>query len=348
MKGRYNGCSMRVYGSILPGAVRLARIDVELSREAKARLKWLDYYEGHGRNARLTCRHFGISPQTFYRWKRRYDPKNLRTLEGRSSRPKQCRVPEYKTDLVMALQRLREAYPRWGKDKLVVLLRQEGYETSASTVGRILSRLKARGALVEPLWRGVSKAKRRRLLREYGRRKPKEYIIEEPGDLVQVDTLDVRPEIGRVFKQFTARDMVSRWDVLGVSSRATAKAAAAFLDEIVERMPFPVKAIQVDGGSEFYAEFEQACKERGIRLFVLPPRSPKLNGCVERANRTHTEEFYDVYPMIYTVAGIRAAQSKWEDIYNTVRPHQALGYLTPLQYLQQHKILGEEDVSLRY
>jgi putative transposase len=326
----------------------LARIDVDLSKTARARLKWFDYYESHGRNARLTCRHFGIAPQTFYRWKRRYDSKNLRTLEDRSSRPKRCRAPEYKSDVVMAVQRLREEYPRWGKDKLVVLVRQEGYETSASTVGRILSKLKARGALVEPVWRAVSKVKRRRLVREYATRKPKGYTIESPGDLVQVDTVDVRPEIGKVFKQFTARDMVSKWDVLGVSSRATATAAAGFVDEIEERMPFGVKAIQVDGGSEFCAEFEQACKKRGIRLFVLPPRSPKLNGCVERANRTHTEEFYDVYPMIYTVAGIRAAQSKWEDIYNTVRPHQALGYLTPLQYLQQHRILGKEDVSLRY
>src|SRR3972149_4163591 len=59
-------------------------------------------------------------------------------------------------------------------------------------------------------------------------------------------------------------------------SRDTAHAAAAFLDTIVGRMPFPVKAIQVDGGSEFMAQFEDACKQRGIRLFVLPPRSPKL------------------------------------------------------------------------
>ena len=231
---------------------------------------------------------------------------------------------------------------------MVVLLHQEEYETSASTVGRILKKLRERGALVEPIWRAVWKGRRRRLVREYGTRKPRDYIIGHPGDLVQVDTLDVRPEIGRVFKQFTARDVVSRRDVLGVSSRASAKAAAAFVDEILERMPFPVRAIQVDGGSEFCAEFECACKERGILLFVLPPRSPKLNGCVERANRTHTEEFYDVYPMVYTVAGIRSAQSQWEDIYNTVRPHQALGYLTPLQYLEQHGILGKEDVSLRY
>lgn len=326
----------------------MARIDVDLSKRAKTRLKWFDYYESHGRNARLTCRYFGISPQTFYRWKSRYDPKNLRTLEDRSCRPKRCRRAEYTTDLVVAIQGLRETYPRWGKDKLVVLLRREGFETSASTVGRILRKLKERGALVEPIGRGVAKGKRRRLAREYARRKPRDYAVEAPGDLVEVDTLDVRPEIGRVFKQFTARDVVSRWDVLGVSSRATAKAAAAFVDEILARMPFPVRAIQVDGGSEFCAEFEQACKERGIELFVLPPRSPKLNGSVERANRTHIEEFYEVYPMIYTVAGIRAAQSKWEEIYNTVRPHQALGYLTPLQYLEHNGILGKEDVSLRY
>ena len=59
-------------------------------------------------------------------------------------------------------------------------------------------------------------------------------------------------------------------------------------------MPFEVRAVSVDNGSEFMAEFETACRDRGIALFVLPPRSPKLHGSVERANRTHTEEFYEV------------------------------------------------------
>jgi len=58
-------------------------------------------------------------------------------------------------------------------------------------------------------------------------------------------------------------------------------------------MPFPIRAIQVDGGSEFQDVFEEECQRRGIKLFVLPPRSPKLNGHVERAQRTHTEEFYE-------------------------------------------------------
>jgi hypothetical protein len=73
--------------------------------------------------------------------------------------------------------------------------------------------------------------------------------------------------------------------------RATAKTASRFLDSLEARTPFPVKAIQVDGGSEFQADFERECQRRGILLFVLPPQSPKLNGYVERARRTHVEEF---------------------------------------------------------
>ena len=103
------------------------------------------------------------------------------------------------------------------------------------------------------------------------------------ADLVQVDTLDVSPLAGVVPKRFTARDVVSRWDVVEAHTQATATTAARFLDALQARMPFPVRAIQVDGGSEFQGAFEQTCQQRGIRLFVLPPRSPKLNGCVERA-----------------------------------------------------------------
>ncbi len=98
-------------------------------------------------------------------------------------------------------------------------------------------------------------------------------------------------------------------------------------------MPFPVRAIQVDGGSEFMADFELACQRAGLRLFVLPPRSPKLNGHVERANRTHAEEFWECYDGDLELPTTRTALRAWEDVYNTVRPHQALGYLTPAQFL---------------
>jgi len=70
--------------------------------------------------------------------------------------------------------------------------------------------------------------------------------------------------------------------------------AAQFLDTLEVRTPFPIRALQVDGGSEFYADFEAECQRRKIRLFVLPPKSPKLNGAVERANRTHTESIEEL------------------------------------------------------
>ena len=201
-------------------------------------------------------------------------------------------------------------------------------------VGRILTRLKLQGRLVEPPRTGVPGWRRALRPRPYAVRKPREYAVSEPGDLVEVDTLDVRPIPGVVFKQFTARDVVSRWDVLQAHTRATAPTATQFLDTLQHRMPFPIRALQIDGGPEFAAEFEQACQQRGLHLFVLPPRSPKLNGAVERANRTHTEEFYQVMPCPLEMKKLNRELRHWEKIYNTVRPHQALGYLTPLQFLR--------------
>lgn len=242
----------------------------------------------------------------------------------------------------MAVQRLREKYPRWGKDKLVVLVRQQGFSASASMVGRILRRLKDRGVLQEPIRNHVS-AHRRGVRRPYAVRKPKDYHIAQPGDLIQLDTMDIRPLPGVVLKHFTARDVVSRWDAVDIYSRATASTAAHFLDELVQRMPFTIRAIQVDGGSEFEAAFEEECQRRDITLFVLPPRSPKLNGCVERAHRTHTEEFYEVTESSFDLAELRAELLQWERVYNTIRPHQALGYVTPLQFLEQWKQKQREE-----
>ena len=345
MKGRYHGASMGVYGAILPGAARLARLPVGLSKQARQRLAVIDWYQSHGRNARLTCRHFGICPDTFYRWKCRFNTHNLRSLEDRPSRPRRRRQPTWSVELAEAVLRLRQEYPRWGKDKLVLLLHQEGWQVSTSMVGRILCRLKERGVLVEPPRTAVS-ARKRPYLRPYAVRKPKEYVVKQPGDMVQVDTLDLRLLPGVVLKHFSARDVVSRWDVLEVHTQATAAAAARFLDTLQERMPFPVKAIQVDGGSEFQATFETECQRRGIPLFVLPPRSPKLNGHVERAHRTHTEEFYQVIDLPDTIPELNRLLQHWERVYNTIRPHQALAYLTPAAFLQQldtsHLIRKEE------
>ncbi len=323
---------MRIINRTIRGTSQLR--EVELSKKARQRLKWLDYYESRSHNARLTCRHFDISPQTFYRWKRRYNPRHLESLEDRSHRPRHVRQPTYSTELAEAVLRLREEYPRWGKEKLAVLLHHEGLDCSTPMVGRILRKLKERGVLKEPVPNYIS-ARKRRLKRPYAIRKPKEYMAKKPGDIVGVDTLDVRPLPGVILKHFTARDIISRWDVLEAHTRATSNTASDFIDALLKRMPFPIKAIQVDEGSEFQDAFERECQRRGIKLFVLPPRSPKLNGHVERAQRTHTEEFYEVTDASFELPELNLALLKWEKVYNTIRPHQALGYLTPKEFLEQ-------------
>src|SRR2546427_3147140 len=324
---------MQIHDGELPRARQLARTGKELSREARVRLDWMDFYH-RCRNVAHTCRHFGISRQTFYRWQRRYDPYDLTTLEGRSHCPRRRRQPTWSFPLEEKVLLLRLQFPRWGKDKLAVLLRRQKLAVSTSMAVRILTRVKLQGRLVEPPRTGVPGSRRALRPRPFAVRKPREYAVSEPGDLVEVDTLDVRPIPGVVFKQFTARDVVSRWDVLQAHTRATAQTATQFLDTLQLRMPFPIRALQIDGGPEFAAEFEQACQQRGLHLFVLPPRSPKLNGAVERANRTHTEEFYQVTACSLEMKKLNRELRHWEKIYNTVRPHQALGYLTPLQFLR--------------
>lgn len=331
---------MKIINGAIPHHRRISKL-TDPSREVQLKLKWFDFYYAHGQNATATCEHFNISRQTFYRWKRRYNPHKLQSLEQLPSRPKHVRQPTWSPELANRVLQLREGNPRWGKEKLARLLHREGCRVSVSMVGRILKHLKDRGVLVEPKYTYVSTGKRQKH-RPFAIRKPKDHKVQQAGDLVQLDTLDIRPLPNVVFKHFTSHDVVSKWDVMNVFTQATAATAARFLDEIIERMPFHVNAIQIDGGSEFQSIFEEKCRQFGIKLFVLPPRSPKLNGGVERAHRTHTEEFYEVTDSDFDLIDLREKLHHWEFKYNTVRPHQSLNYLTPDEFLSQHNVKIKE------
>jgi len=349
MKSGKIGVTMNTYGTILPGASYLASLArrTDISKEAKKRLRWFEYYRKRG-NACLPCRYFGISPQTFYRWKRRFDPHNLKSLEAKSSRPHQPRQPETPPEVVERIRQLREEYPRWGKDKLAVLLKREGINLSASTVGRTIKRLKARGLLKEPVNATLAKlARKRKWKPRYAIRKPKDYQVKNPGDLVELDTLTIRLLPDLVRYQFSARDIISKRDGVRVYSRQTSFCAALFLDYLEKKFPLKIKALQIDGGSEWKKDFEEECQKRNILLFVLPPRSPKLNGHVERANRTHREEFYEVKEIELSLHEHNKQLEEWENTYNYIRPHQGLDYLTPHEYYLKWLEKQGGDVSPR-
>jgi len=325
--GMGGGFSIR---SARPRVVRRVTKVTAISDRARFRVRGVEHAQRTGVLAAAAV--FGVSRATVYRWLQRYDPTDLSTLEDRSRRPKWTRKQQWTATQEAAVLRLRDAYPRYGKMKLWVLLNREGIHVSPSAIGRILVSLKRRRLLIEPR---TVRVRHPRPARPYATRVPKD--TRHPtaaGEMIQIDTMHLRPLPGVERRQFTAIDVVSRMAVLGVRSRATAGTAAAFLDEVVARMPFPVQAIQVDGGSEFMAEFELACQQREIALYVLPPRSPKLNGRVERLNGTARREFWECYGGDLDLPTVRKALLAWEIAYNTERPHQALGYLTPQAHLE--------------
>ena len=132
--------------------------------------------------------------------------------------------------------------------------------------------------------------------------------------------------------QFSARDAITRWDSSRAYRRAPIFTAAVFLEYMQRKFPFPIQGIQIDRGSGFKKRFEEACQGRTIQLFIIPPRSPKLQGYVERSNRTHREEFYEVEDIEIKLEDHNRKLEKWHRTYNYIRPHQSLDYLTPYEY----------------
>lgn len=300
-----------------------------MSKRAKQRLQVLDHARQHGVSA--ASRHFAFARSTIYRWRQRYDPTNLSSLEDRSSRPAHVRHRTWTAEQATAVRTAREAHPRWGKDKLAVVRRRDGIIRSVSMVGRILTHLTQTGQLVAAPTSRLQPHTRH--VRPYAVRTPKDLVVEQPGDLVQVDTMPLTPLPGVERRHFSAVDVVSRSSVVGVRGTATAGTARDCLGDLIDRGPFAIKAMQVDGGSEFKAAFETACQERDLARYVLPPRSPTLNGRVERVNGTHRREFWECYADDLDLPTLQAARRAWEHEYHEVRPHQALGYHTPAEFL---------------
>ena len=99
---------------------------------------------------------------------------------------------------------------------------------------------------------------------------------------------------------------------------------------------------------EFMAGFEEACPDRGIRPFVLRPRSSNLNGHVERDHRTHTAAFSEFTTADSTVAALNASPRHWEHISNYIRPHQFLSRRTPSELLGLRPNQEGERISPMY
>ena len=112
---------------------------------------------------------------------------------------------------------------------------------------------------------------------------------------------------------------------------------ARLLEKLQGAFPFRVESIQADGGGEFRGAFEQACQAAGVRLVILPPRSPRLNGQVESLNNAIQRECLNPWPAPAGVEELQGQAGDWAWRYNHRRPPAALGYRKPVEFVEEPK-----------
>jgi len=317
-------------------------IPLNLTQEAYFRYDCITKYKtllNEGWSSRKAIKFLGVKRSTFFRWLNKFEKTagtiQMKTaeLKNKSCRPHNFRKTKVITiSLISHILKIRQEEPMYGKEKIKRKLEKEGINVSVSTVGRVLKMLMEKGKIqnIETLIRKNMKHSRKRE-RRYAQRLRKQKPG-KPGELVQIDHMALNLYNGLKIKEFRATDPTTRISISRIYKNATAINAREFLKEVRNELEFEIKSIQVDGGSEFAGEFEDYCEEEGIELYVLPPRSPKLNGIVERTNGTYRYEFWNVYEMPDTIDEVRKLLRKFEYCYNFKRMHQGLNYLTPMEY----------------
>jgi transposase InsO family protein len=241
--------------------------------------------------------------------------------------PKRRRVSRIPWQTVELICDLRREHPAWSKHKLAVILKRDyGIKISASSVGRIMRR---KGLYDQRVQRRKSKAAKRKRRLRCERWMKKAF----PGCLIQVDVKHLYFG-GRKYYPFTAVDCFSRVAFSRVYSSASSACARAFLEEVKAYMPFSVLALQTDNGSEFLKHFDSATEEGLITHYFSHPYCPKDNAFVERKIQTEGYELW-AFREGYTVKELNEILDEWNYTYNYERPHQGLGYLTPMEFLSQ-------------
>lgn len=284
-----------------------------------------------------------ISRATFFRWKRAYDSHGLYGLKPKTTKPRHVRQPDVLTkDVLATIRALREQHPFYGKVKIHALCTQQGLSISLSSVGRALHYLMQRGIVPSVVVLKCNKERKfiRKFTNTHSQRLPKHH--KSP---IQIDHTIINLR-GCEHRVFVAYERTSKFCLCKSYKHATADNAANFLDFFATQWPYSPTELQVDGGSEFRGAFESACQAKHIKLFVLPPRSPKLNGGVERYNQTLQDEFflpnYNTLPTDTDALNIKLQQ--WSIYYNEFRPHRSLPDeqgvpMPPIRFLKRNSLI---------
>lgn len=287
-------------------------------------------------NVAWTCRHFGISRKTFYKWRQRYNQHGDLGLADRARAPHHSPRATPR-DVVGKILYLRQHY-HFGPGKIADYLKRfHSLSIACASVHRILRK--------HGLNRLPANQKHRRHAHRWTR-----YEKAQPGHRLQVDVKFLERIAGtrRRFYQFTAIDDCTRIRVLKVYDACNQRTAIEFIDDVLRRLPFRVHVIQTDNGAEFQSHFHWHLEELDIRHVYIRPRTPHLNGKVERSHRVDDQEFYQLLDRDGIADDIHLFNAKlkeWEDYYNYHRPHGALAGQTPYERLVAKARAGTSPAS---
>jgi transposase InsO family protein len=296
---------------------------------AQFRFAVLKHCYGFGWKAAVAA--FKVPKSTLFDWKGVYEKsgKRLNALVPVSTRPKRTRVLLTDPRMVELIKSIRQEYGRVSKYKLKVFL--DEYSKSLKIPGygyqKIAKIIKRNHFFFDPPHK-----QKHRILKVRLKSHPKETL---PGYL-EMDSVTIYLS-GKKLYFITIIDVVTRFAWVKLTFTLSSTQTKLALQEFGRQYSPGIRAVQTDNGHEFLAEFDQYLQNQQIPHQFIYLRSPKINGVVERFNRTIQDEFLSRSDEMYTQDWDKLNQrlSHYLIWYNTQRPHYSLNYMTPTQYLNQ-------------
>lgn len=305
-----------------------------ISAEGLLRLEWIIFYYTVGkRKVAPTAKHFGISRQGLHKWIKRFDQSNAHCLEEYSRKPKKLRVWQVTKEEEERIVVLRKGNMELGKQKLQVLYKQQ-YKEDITTwkIERVIRKHKLFVQKRKKRVYTVGKAKQARI---------RIYTIKDNLKKLSVGTLWHTDSIliwwyGQRRVIFTALEDKTKMAYARVYTTASSQNGSDFLKRLRYVSGNQLGVIHSDNGSEFAKTFTNTCNQLGVQQIFSRPHTPKDNPALEKFNHTIQREWLD-----FSAIGLDDIQEANRDVtewlikYNSIRPHQALDYLTPLAYANQ-------------
>jgi putative transposase len=266
---------------------------------------------------------------------KRFDEKHLPSLEEHSRTPLQKRKRNISFLQRERIRNLRRKHVRWGKMKL-----RKQYQ---ELYGEALSSWKFQRVIQEEnLYYDKSAMQKRQARRRSSQEKKRITALKKEKRvhyLWHVDTVIFTLPQGGYRYLLTAIDDTSKLAYARLYTTHSSKNAADFLRRLHYLTEGEIINLHHDNGSEFMLHFEKACTELSLPQYFSRVRTPKDNAVLERFNRTIQEEFIDLMTIgLEDAVEVNEYLTDWLIEYNSVRPHQALDYLTPLQYIDTIKV----------